>query len=269
MRRAATAAVALAFAMLGADAAVAAQASVRAWTDPARPFFGDIFDYVVEVTVDEQRADAVRIEAATAPFTAPAEPRTTRSAGDGVVRIRVTQALACLSAACVPRAGARAVALPRARVSGLPGVAPFAPAVVHVRPRVPAAAVRAPNAVFRHPASLEEPTSRAPPWALTTGFLAVAALALVVPAVAVVSRRRRSVRRGPVDPVARAIDLLRESVRRPPNDRRRAASLAARVVAEPVLADDAARVAWSRRPPDEEAPGRLAERIERARGAAP
>jgi hypothetical protein len=269
VRHATAVAVALVAGLLVPGVAVAAQPSVRAWTEPAQPLFGGTFAYVVEVAVDAGRADAVRIEADAGPFTALAEPRTTRVAEGGIVRIRVTQALACLAVTCVPRTGVRAVALPRPRVTGLQDGGRLAPAVVHVRPRVPASAVQAETAVFRRPTRLEEPTTRLPAWSLAATSLVVALLALAAPAMGFVARRRRgSHHRRPVDPVARAIRLLRESVRRSPPDRRRAASLAARVVTEQGIADDAARIAWSRRTPDEDAPRELAERIDRARGSA-
>jgi hypothetical protein len=267
VRRVAAALVTIVAALAVAGPSAAATASVRAWTEPARPFFGDRFAYLVEVVVEEERADAVRIDAGTGPFTALGEARTTRTTADGAARIRVTQALGCLSAACAPRAGPRAVALPPVRVTGAQGIAPSVRAVVRVRPRVAAAAVRAERPAFRSPTTLEATTTNAPAWALTTVSLGVALLAVLAPALLALSRRRRrGARRGPVDQVARAIRLLRESVVRLPPDRRRAASLAARVVTEPGLAEDAARVAWSRPLPDEIVPTELAERIERARG---
>ena len=65
------------------------------------------------------------------------------------------------------------------------------------------------------------------------------------------SRRRRRAGAAPahVDPLARAIRLLRESRSRSSDDRRRAAALASRVVPAGELARDAERIAWERRPP--------------------
>lgn len=265
MRLAGLAAAAVA-AVIVANGAGAARPTARTWVDPQRPFFGDTFVYAVEVVVDEAHASSVRIVASPAPFTRLSAPVTTRSTVDGRVRIRVTSALACFSAGCLPRAGVRSVALPRAVVTGAVTLRPTPP-IVRVRGRVTPAAVRADAAVFRHPMELEEPTTRLSTDVLVALSGAVAVLAVLLPASVVVARRRRSTVRGSTDPVSRAVRLLRESARRPPPDRRRAASLAARVVGETSLAEDAARVAWSRAVPDEVVPDDLADRIERTRRA--
>ena len=61
-------------------------------------------------------------------------------------------------------------------------------------------------------------------------------------------------------------DAYRESAGRTQSDRRRAAALAARVVAEPSISRDAAVVAWSRPEPGPPDAVVLADRVESSRG---
>lgn len=250
MRALAAAAAALVLAAPAAAAPV-----VRASVDPPRVSVGDAFTYVVEV----RGAGDAAVEADSGPFDAVAEPRVERD-GDAV---RVVQTLACLDAGCVPRAGDRRVELPAPRV----GAAAGAPAAVTVAPRLPEAAVRAERPAFRKTTTPPPPPDaglvEAILWA-TAGLLALAAAAL---GAIELRRRRRSHRRAvhEADELGRAVRLLRESARRPPADRRRAAELARRVVGRGELAATASRVAWGRPEPAEQDAEELADRVEGSR----
>ena len=94
---------------------------------------------------------------------------------------------------------------------------------------------------------------------LGIGLLAVGAIVLTAP----LRRSRADARRAVhVDQRERAVRLLRESATRDADDRRRAASLASRVVGEPELARTAAGVAWSRPEPGPPDATTLADRVE-------
>lgn len=268
MTRAIIAAAALA--LVGASAAQGAAPVVRAAVEPASPLFGDAFAYVVDVKVDASRAEGVRVGSDVGPFTRVAPTRVTRSVANGVARITVTETVACLTAACIPGPPGTAVPLPPAHITLDGARIAAAPVVVRVGSRVAGAAVRASEPAFRRPAGLPPATVRVEP-GRAQGALVLGGIVLLVAgllAIAAPLRRRRpgAGAAGRIDPVARAIRLLRESAARDSTDRRRAASLVSRVVGEGDLAVDAARVAWSRRdpgPPDAET---LADRVEQETG---
>jgi hypothetical protein len=78
-------------------------------------------------------------------------------------------------------------------------------------------------------------------------------------------RRARAERAPTIDPLARAIRLLRESSARATPDRRRAAGLVARLLGErkvKPLSDNAGAVAWSATPPSPTAAEALAREVE-------
>jgi hypothetical protein len=264
----ATAALGLAFATgVQAAAAQAAAPTVSATLTPANPLFGDTATYVVEATVDPAVLDAARIVDGVAPFTRVAPARVTRSVMDGVGHFTVTETIACLSAPCVAGKRGAAIELPPAQVAFAGSVAAAPRVQVHVGSRVSDAAVKAADPRFSRPTGLPRPSFRFSPGA-AAALLALLGLALVAVGVLVLTaplRRTRAASRGalPGDPRERAVRLLRESVGRDSRDRRRAASLASRVVGESDLADEAAAVAWARpepRAPDAET---LADRLER------
>ena len=182
----------------------------------------------------------------------------------------MTETLACLTSDCVPsRPGQAATILP-ARVT-LDGATVAADSVtVRVGSRVSRAEVKAAQPPFTYPKELAAPTNRLDP-ATTEVVLAVIGLGLIALGIAIlvtpIRRRRSRAGAARVDPVARAARLLRESASRDVPDRRRAASLAARVVREPDLSTDAATVAWSRPEPAPPDATLLAERLERVTGS--
>jgi len=251
----------------GADAAGPA---ITAQVTPASPLFGDTATYVVTATVDQAALESARIVDGVAPFTRVAPARVTRSVVGGAGRITVTETIACLSAPCVAGKRGAPIALPPARVAVGGSVAAAPRVAVTVGSRVTDAAVKAASPTFSRPASLPAPTYRVSPGAaeallavLGLGLVAVGAVVLTAPL-----RRRRAAQRRAVDadPRERAARLLRESVAREASDRRRAASLASRVVREPGLAGDAAAVAWSRPEPGAPEAVLLADRVESGSG---
>lgn len=270
MRRAAALCV-VGAALATASAAAASPPSVRVAAEPGKPLFGDAFDYVVTVDVDRDQANAVRIGDEVAPFTPVGATRSSRSEAGARARVTVTQSVACLSAACLPGPAGKAAALTPPRIT-VAGVAVPAPALsVPVGTRVEPEAVRAPKPVFRRPSSLPS-LSTSVPLAPTGIALSIGGVVLILAGILgiVVPHRRNRASLGPVqgaDPVARAIRLLRESEAREARDRRRAASLAARVVEEDDLVVEASRVAWSREAPGPPAAAVLADQVEDAAGA--
>jgi hypothetical protein len=270
MRRAVIAIAALV--LVAAPSAFAAAPTIDARVDQAEPRFGDPIGYVVTATVDESLVDSARIVNEVAPFTRLGPPVERRSTTDGVGHITVTDTIACLSAACLEGQGG-VVVLPRARVSAGAEVSVAAPVEVAVASRVMAAAVKASEPVFLRPSSLPSATYRVSPAAtgvalalIGIGLLAVGAIVLTAP----LRRSRAEARRAVgVDQRERAVRLLRESATRDADDRRRAASLASRVVGEPELARTAAGVAWSRPEPGAPDANTLADRVEHAPGERP
>jgi hypothetical protein len=245
--------LALALAALVLAPAASADVVVRATASPAAISFGDPFTYVVEARGD---VSDVRVVADTTPFATVAPSRTER--GDGVVR--VTQTLACVDLACAPGNEPKRVTLPAARA----GSAAAPPVTVSVAPRVPAAAVAAPTPRFRPDSEIAPPTTRVSPGALTAA-LAVLAAVLVLLAAALLALpllRRRAPAAGRVDPLARALRLLRESAGRAAPDRRRAADLLARSVGDDGVERDATAVAWSPHEPEPDDALALAGRAE-------
>ena len=108
------------------------------------------------------------------------------------------------------------------------------------------------------------PTYRVRPGALAAVLVAIAAL-LVAGAAALVAvelrRRRRAIALAdPRLPLERALALLRESAGRPPADRRKALSLVSHEV--PAAEREATELAWSRRPPEADRVGELADELE-------
>ena len=259
---------------LSGQAQAAVTPSLHASLSPGAPLFADAFAYVVTVEAPSSVDPAeIRIRASTGPFAVVAAPVTRRSsrAGDAV-RVELVQTLACLSVECLPGEGGRDVRLPPATATvggrAVPGVAAV---VVDVRPRVPAAVVADERPVFERPERLPAATTRFSPSATTVALVIVGALLAIVGVGTVLTGFVRSRDRRqpgfPGDPVTRAIRLLRESTARPASARRRAASLASRVVGDEALAREAARVAWS---PPEPAPleaDALADELERRVGA--
>ena len=235
----------------GPAAAASLSVSVSA---PAQVRFGDSFVITVRVQFDRGLVDgrSVRVEAVSAPLTALAPADVRRRDGEVIV----TQQVACLEAACVPVGVAgRAVGLSRVRAraqtrDGRDVTVQGARLQVAVETRLSGREARARTPNYTRQTSLPAPHFRVEPNRLAA-ILLVGGLLLFLGAVAVVVRGARSSplrRAGKSEPrLERALRLVRESLRRSPDDRRRALDfLAAALEAHPDRRSAAAtRLAWS------------------------
>jgi hypothetical protein len=251
-----------------APVARGAQPVVRATATPAAPSFGDVVTYTVDVSVAPGQADVAIVATDVGVLTRVAAPTTVRAVEGGVGHVTVTERLVCLVARCVTGARGPVITIPapRVRVGGI--ALRGTPTRLRIRPRVAPSAVRASEPAFRRPTGPPEVTSRVNPELVEALLLAGGSVLLVAGlaglALPIIRRRARLAPEGRGDALRRAVELLRESTARGTPDRRRAASHAGRLVGEPVVAADAARVAWSRPDPGSPDVTALADRVERA-----
>jgi hypothetical protein len=243
--------------------------SVTTSLTPARSLFGDVVTATAVVRVDPDRVDpgSVRVEADFVPLVQAGAP--TRA---GLVfRFRIS----CLSAACVPGPDGRRVELPalvvRARLRrGGPTVARASWPVLSLTPRVGRRALTESPLGWRKQTDPAPVSYRAEP-ATLLALLAAGVCVLAAAGLGIVAwelARRRRLNRPAPEPgsaLARAIALARESMRRDPNDRRKALALLARLLAGRAdrLAGTATSLAWSRARPEPEPIGALADAVER------
>jgi hypothetical protein len=247
-----------------APAHAATTVSLHATVAPASIGLGDRFVYTVEARATGGSSPSLRVFADTGPFVVVSGPRASRS-GDG---LRVTQTLQCVDRGCVPNTGPRRVFLPPPRATLGATSVKGSPAAVVLVPRVPEKVVGSSRAAYLRQTAVMPPTARLPLGAAAAGAIVLAILA-GLGAIALVGselRRRGAGRRE----LARragglqlALQLLRESARRPVPDRRRAADLVAREAGTV----DATRVAWSRHDPRPQDVEELARQIEAAAGS--
>lgn len=262
-----TAAVATALALV-VPAAAAPVLKVKTSIDPTSPSFADTVTARVDVVVDNSEVDprSLRIDAPFGQWKQEGDTQT--SAGSvGSRSFRTWRfRLSCLELSCLPGKEPLAVQLPPAAVTArsAAGSTLTARAVwpeFSVRPRVsPEVADKTP---FEQDRALPAPTYRVNPTAFALGLNAFAGLlaVLAVGLLAAEHLRRRYARREAIDnrpPLSRALAYVRESKRRPPQDRRRAVGLLSRTLGREGNELDAAasRVAWSS---DEPSPDRLEE----------
>ena len=261
MRAALLAAVALA---LGAGPAAAAPLVVRTAISPSPARFGDVVVATVGVVPDASvDPGSIAVRPGLSPYGALGRPTRTRSGDTVTFRYEIS----CLTQGCVPP---HEVSLAPAHVTAttrtgkrLDQVAPWPD--LKVTPRVSEAAVD--KLEWRQQLAPAAPTYRVRPGVLSAVLAAAAAL-LVAGAAALVGvelrRRRRAIALAdPRLPLERALALLRESAGRPPADRRKALSLVSRELPEPErLEREATELAWSRRPPEADRVGALADELE-------
>lgn len=161
--------------------------------------------------------------------------------------------LQCLDPTCVPGPGARRIKI--------------GAATVVILPRTTAAQVAHPLRSFRRQTYVPPPSYRIRPNLLRTllfvgaALLAAGAMLLVYPLV------RRLIPK-PVDkrtPLQRALDLVRASLGRGTDDRRRALDLLGRALDDDMRASDARELAWSERGPEPASVAELVDAVEKRR----
>jgi hypothetical protein len=265
--------LAVAAALALAPAATAAPLAARAGFDEATVQFGDVVHTRVAVVVDASvRAGSVRIVDDPAPLTTVSQPRTSRV---GNV-VEVTRDASCLTSACVSDSGSTTPRLAPALVRATLKSGRAVQVVVQwpqltVRGRVTGGDLGRSQPPFRASLLPPGPTYRSTPGTLAW-LLDAAAIVLGLAAAALVllqARRwmRSRGRAAPADELERALRLAREAERRPPQDRRRAAGLLARLLGErnAALAGSASDLAWREPQPEPEALESLVGDVERER----
>ena len=162
-----------------------------------------------------------------------------------------TYLLQCLDPVCVPGPAVR-----RIRIGTATAV---------IVPLTTAAQVSHPLRSFHRQTSVPPPSYRIRPALLRTlllvaaAILAAAALFIAYP----VLRRLVPERRDERTPLQRAIDLVRASLRRNGEDRRRALDLLGRTLARDDRARDALDLAWSKPEPEPERVSKLVDAVEK------
>jgi hypothetical protein len=251
--------------LLGAPSAGAAGPQVATSVGPQPARFGD----VIHATLTVRAGSAAEVQPGFAPFQVlRASSTRTRNGSQVVTTWRYD--LQCLDAVCVPGPGARSVpiAASRVHVGTTTVVARFRP--VRVDPRATAAQVANPSRSFMHPTTAVPPTYRFSPSALRATLFAAALVLLLVAAGLLLPParvRRVAATADRLDPLGRALALVRASLSRPPADRRRALGLLSRTLrtrGESQVARAAADLAWSEPEPD---PGHITQLVERIGGA--
>ena len=253
--------------------------AVATSVSPRPAFFGDLLTARTEVLADATRIDpnSVRLEAEFFPYTEARAPLRSSSRSGPVVALGYRFPISCLSADCVPGPGIRRVVLPllvvRARLrDGRETVVRKTWPQIALAPRVDQTALRTSPLGWRRQLALPPVSYRAAPGTLLVLLACAAALALGALAILAVEYARwtrlRDTRAGALSRVGLALALARESMRRNPDDRRKALALLARVLAgkDPDadrLAAAAEELAWSRGRPDPDRVGALADEIER------
>ena len=253
--------------------------AVATSVSPRPAFFGDLLTARTEVLADATRIDpnSVRLEAEFFPYTEARAPLRSSSRSGPVVALGYRFPISCLSADCVPGPGIRRVVLPllvvRARLrNGHETVVRKTWPQIALAPRVDQTALRTSPLGWRRQLALPPVSYRAAPGTLLVLLACAAALALGALAILAVEYARwtrlRDTRAGALSRVGLALALARESMRRNPDDRRKALALLARVLAgkDPDadrLAAAAEELAWSRGRPDPDRVGALADEIER------
>jgi hypothetical protein len=260
-RRAAALALLLGAVLAPGASADALIANSRITPHPAR--FGD----VVHATVEVDGPAAATLAGGFAPFRVLRSSVTHATSASGVVTTWRFD-LQCLDAVCAPGPGNRVVKLASARVRAGSLVGDVSIPNVVVAPRATAKQVASPEAAFRHPTAPVGPSYRFAPDTTRRVLFAGAALLVLVAAallLPLVLRRRRTRAEHELDPLARALALVRASRTRPVPDRRRALGLLARTLRRrdrPAAARTSADLAWSEPEPEPERIGELADQVE-------
>jgi hypothetical protein len=273
-----------ALALAGPGAATAAspaqQLSVATSISPSPAFFGDLLTARAEVIVDSKRVDptSIRVEADFVPYAATSVPLRSSSSSGSIVALGYRFSISCLSSDCVPGPGIRRIALPLVvvRARQRDGREIFVRASwprIALAPRVDDAELRTTPLGWRNQLAVPAVSYRVSPGKLLALLFACAAL-LGLAAFTLVGAeyarrtRMRHTRASAPSRLGLALALARESMRRNPDDRRKALALLARVLAgkdshADRLAAVAEQLAWSRGRPDPDRVGALADEVER------
>jgi hypothetical protein len=247
---------------------------VRASFDPPAAQFGDRVVARVVVLADRGVLDTSKLHVTedVAPLTALGAARISRTVRGQLLVVSYELPAVCVTEQCI----AKRLQLPAARAEaprrggGVVRVKTAWP-VLEIRGRVTAADLAA-RPRLRSDTSMPSVTYRIAPATLSflldlaAALLAAAGVALGAwQAAALLRRRRASDTR---DELERALALVREAETRPPEDRRRAVGLLARLLRQrdERLAGDAGELAWSEPKPAPEQLAALAERVVREAG---
>jgi hypothetical protein len=160
-----------------------------------------------------------------------------------------TYQLQCLDPACVPGPEVRVVSVQHRPV--------------RILPRATQAEIQQPLRSFRRETAVRPTSYRVSPALLRPLLFAGAALLLLLALVlaAPVLRRLVPERRDERTPLERALDFVRDSLRRDGADRRRALDLLGRALENDPRSQEAFDLAWSRSDPDPAQAERLTERL--------
>lgn len=256
--------------------ASARRLDVRTSLAPAQSFFGDTLVAEVDVDLDTGAISPgqVRVAPNFTPYAETGVPVVTQRRSGRSTTARFRYRIQCLSQECLPGAGPFSLRLPPVVVSARDGER--SRSVTAAWPRALVASRLSSSdlsrARFHRPATLLQPTYPASPSAVADLLTAVAgALALLAAAVLGVETVRlydRRRRRPRLTPLERALQMTRESARRPsPADRRKALSLLSQTLADDgasKLAGAASVAAWSDSPPSPETVLQVADDVETA-----
>lgn len=274
--------------LLGRAAPVRGVQPVRALTlrasfDPPAVQFGDRVIARAVVLADRSAVDTSRLRVAqdVAPLTPLGAARVTRTNRGGLTIVSYDQPAVCLSADCLAKTGSKKLHLPAAvavapRRSGGVAHAASAARVLTVDSRVAAGDLTAARPPFRADTSIPAVTWRIAPGTLAllldalAVVLAVTAVGLAAWQITVIARRRARNTDARRSALERALALVQEAESRPPEDRRRAVGLLARVLRrrDGTLARTADDLAWSKPSPAPDELAALADRVGREVGGA-
>ena len=259
----------------------AAALTVRTSFDPPAAQFGDRLVARVVVLADRRALDTSRLRVTedVAPLAQLGSARVTRTTRGRLLVVSYDLPAVCVTEDCLAATGPKRLQLPPARAEAPRrggGVARVETAwpVLELRGRVTAADLAPSSPPLRQDTSAPAVSYRIAPATFSllldvvSAVLAAAGVALAAWQAALLARRRRT--SDARSEIERALALVREAASRPPEDRRRAVGLLARLLRRrnELLAGDAGDLAWSEPKPTPEELAALAERVAREVGSA-
>ena len=241
--------------------------SVRASFDRGHIDFGDTVLARTVVKLDRRRVDvgSLKIRQSLFPFTSAGPKRTAQTTRGRVVVVTTEEPISCVQETCLFPKDSRVfrftpVEVTVARHSGGKLTQAGSWPRMTIRRRTTEADLRRRPPPFRAysaalPVTYAVSPSRLALWLEIAAVLLAAGGVLVAGASFNAFRRARRPRQRQIDELARAIAYAREAEVRPPEDRRKAAGLLARILGgrHQPLAGSAERLAWSRPVPTADA----------------